>query len=132
MKYARSNAPLITFQSTENDSANRFHIDVYSDGAVGTKKDDAARGGVISFRRNGDIVHPLFWLSCRLRRVARSCATAEILVDVDALDKAILHFCSCKRNSLFTLCGAYYGLKRIFKIIATKSLKNLKTKLTSP
>ena len=52
------------------------------------KEDNHPRGGYIIFPRNGDNNHPIFWSSRRLRRIARSSTTAEILSATDGLDKA--------------------------------------------
>jgi len=54
---------------------------------MGNKKDHIARSGYIIFRRTSEMVHPIFWSSRRLKRVARSSATAEILASAEAADK---------------------------------------------
>jgi len=87
VKQALRNAPVLTYCSTKDDH-QQFAMSVYSDGSPGSKKDEAARGGFILFRRHGDTVHPIYWSSRRLRRVARSSSTAEILSAADAVDKS--------------------------------------------
>ncbi len=54
---------------------------------MGTEKHSAVRGGFIIFRHFGTIIYPILWSPSRLRRVARSSATAEILSAADAMDK---------------------------------------------
>lgn len=88
IRYAIKNAPTLTFKTVPASHSSEFSYAVYSDGSMGTKKDDAARGGFIIFRCNGKISHPIYWHSRKLRRVARSSATAEILSAADAMDKA--------------------------------------------
>lgn len=88
VSYAISNAPVLVFKSTNLSTDDSFKIEVYSKASMGSKKDNFPRGGYIVFRRFGDIVHPIFWNSRKLRRSARSSATAEILAAADAVDKS--------------------------------------------
>ena len=88
VKYSCKKPPVLVFKPPKISSLSRSHFEVYSDGSMGTKKESAARGGFIILRRFGSIVHPIFWNSRRLRRVARSSATAEILSAADAVDKS--------------------------------------------
>ena len=73
--------------------SRKFYLDVYSDAKMISKGDCGAREGYIIFRRSGDAVHPLYWISRKLRRVARSSSTAEILAAADACDKAMYIRC---------------------------------------
>jgi len=67
----------------------KSHIDVYSDASPPSNKDLGSRGGYIIYRRFGDITHPIMWQSRKLRRVARSSSTAEILAAASAVDMGI-------------------------------------------
>ncbi len=55
---------------------------------MSAKAEGGSRGGFIVFRRSGDTVHPIYWSSRKLKRVARSSSTAEILAAADAIDMA--------------------------------------------
>lgn len=55
-----------------------FKLQSISDASMATA-DEAARGGFLIFRRCGDIVHPIYWIARKLKRVARSSSTAELL-----------------------------------------------------
>ena len=81
--------------------------------------DDHGRGGYIIFRRNGDITHPIFWLSRKLRRVARSSTTAEILSAADALDKA--HYLRTLVSEFYKNSHLHCGTDSnfLFKLIPT-------------
>lgn len=68
-----------------------FTLDIISDGAMAGAgpSDTKGREGYIIFRRYGDIVHPIQWCARRLRRVARSSATVEILAAADAMSNGL-------------------------------------------
>ncbi len=53
-----------------------------------TKTTGGSHGGFIILRRSGDVVHPIYWSSLKLLRVARSSSTAEILAAADEADMA--------------------------------------------
>eukprot|EP00171_Calliarthron_tuberculosum_P005283 IDg5283t1 len=84
LKYAKRYEPCITFNHPANGC--KFHLDTYTDASMAGKKENGARGEFIIFRRCGDTVHPIYWSSRKLRRVARSSSTAEILAAADAVD----------------------------------------------
>jgi len=117
-RYALKAAPVLTFRP--GSTAAPFHFDVYSDGAMGSKKDDAARGGFIIFRRSGDIVHPIIWNSRRLRRVARSSATAEILSAADAVDKALYLSALCAEIHYAHAVAQATDSRGLWELIATQ------------
>lgn len=73
--------PKLQFLSTSADS--EFHLEAYSDAAMSNKNSNEGRNGFIIFRRCGDIVHLIHWNARKLRRVARSSTTAEILGAAD-------------------------------------------------
>ena len=87
IKYAKQAEPMVTFHKTNNQE--RFHLDVVTDAAMANKKESAPRGGYVILRRKGDLVHPIHWSSRKLRRVARSSSTAEVLAAADAHDFGI-------------------------------------------
>ncbi len=86
IRYSKKYEPCISFPSSE--AGSKFHFDVYSDASMSSKSEEGARGGFVIFRRSRDIVHPIYWSSRKLRRVARSSSTAEILAAADAIDMA--------------------------------------------
>ena len=76
--------PFLHFPTTCIDSS--FDVEVYTDASMWSKKDPYARGGYVVYRRSGDVVHPIHWHSRKLKSVARSSSTAEILAAADAYD----------------------------------------------
>lgn len=60
-----------------------FTLHALSDASMSTST-DAARSSFLFFRRNGDVVHPICWNARKLRRVALSSSTAELLAASDA------------------------------------------------
>lgn len=67
-----------------HSTANQgFCLQAMSDASMNTST-EAARGGFVIFRRAGDIIHPICWSARKLRRVARSSSTAELLAASDA------------------------------------------------
>lgn len=72
MKYAHSNSLYLSLKLFQNIRLLCFFFEFYSDSAIETKKDSAARGGFIIFHRSVEIVHPISQLSRKIRRVARS------------------------------------------------------------
>lgn len=95
IKYAINKAPVATIRSVseKKKTNNSFSIDVYPDGAMVTQKKGTARGRYIMFRRCGEIFNPIFWASRRLRRVARSSGTAEIIAEVYSMNKSAINLC---------------------------------------
>lgn len=113
IKYGKETSPHIYFKSS---TQGKFSIEVNSDASMATKSGDKAREGFIVFRRNENIVHPIYWCSRHLRRVARSSATAETLASADAVDfglylQALLneisysHFLSLTTDSNIVWCN---------------------------
>ncbi len=78
----KQHIPKLQFISTP--AGQKFQLEAYSDAAMSNKKCNEGRNGFIIFRRWGDIVHPIYWNARKLRRVARSSTTAEILGAADA------------------------------------------------
>ena len=86
VKYALGISHCITYE--RGSSIGTFSLDIYSD-ATCPKDHDQSREGYIIFRRCNDVTHPIFWMSRKLQRVARSSSTAEILGAADSVDKAL-------------------------------------------
>eukprot|EP00171_Calliarthron_tuberculosum_P022319 IDg22319t1 len=84
IKKEKLKVPEIHFAQPSRHSM--YSLEVCSDASMTNKNGDSARGGFIIFRRNGDTVHPIHWSSKKIRRVARSSSTAEILAAADAID----------------------------------------------
>lgn len=63
--------------------ASPFTLQSVSDASMATA-DESARGGFLIFRRCGDVTHPIYWSARKLKRVARSSSTAELLAASDA------------------------------------------------
>jgi len=83
IKTVKKESTSIIFKSTER---GKFSIEVNSDAAMASKSEGKPREGYLVFRRNGDTVHPIYWCSRQLKRVARSSGTAETLASADAVD----------------------------------------------
>eukprot|EP00171_Calliarthron_tuberculosum_P002820 IDg2820t1 len=66
-------------QFSQPRNAAKYTLEVHSDASMMHKNGDGARGAFTIFRRCGDTVHPIHWCTRKLRRVARSSSTAEIL-----------------------------------------------------
>ena len=49
INYALRNAPVLAFHSTKSKVHKNFHVEVYTDGATGNKKEDGGREGYILF-----------------------------------------------------------------------------------
>ena len=86
VKYAMSISHDVLYAKSE--ASGKFYLDIYSD-ATCSKDGLNSREGFIIFRRLNDYVHPIYWMSRKLRRIARSSSTAEILGASDALDKGL-------------------------------------------
>jgi len=86
---------------------------------MGSKKEAVARSGYIIFRRCNDIVHPIYWNSRRLRRVARSSATAEILSAADATDRALYLARLCKEICYAHSVSQVTDSRGLFELVAT-------------
>jgi len=74
IKSVKKEATCIIFKSTEK---GKFSIEVNSDAAMASKSEGKPREGYLVFRRNGDTVHPIYWVSRQLRRVAPSYASTH-------------------------------------------------------
>ena len=87
IRYAKGHPPEVKFETCHNKGP--FMLDVIADAAMANKMQEAPREGYIIVRRYRDTVHPIFWNSRKLRRVARSSGTAETLAASDAVDFGI-------------------------------------------
>lgn len=81
VKVNKKHTPTLLFNTVKKPGD--FSLEVYSDAAMSNKNDNDGRFGFIIFRRHGDFVHPIYWNARKLRRVARSSITAEILAAAD-------------------------------------------------
>ena len=84
-----------------------------------SKNEKHTRGGYIIFRRNSETTRPIFWLSRRLRRVARSSSTAEISSAADALGEA--HYLNCLVGEIYkeSQLDCTTDSRSLFQLIAT-------------
>lgn len=97
LRYLKKNPPKLLFnnfnisqESTGTSSkTSPLYLDVYTDALLYRKCGDNPREGFIIFRRYQDIVHPIYWISRKIRRAARSSATAETIAASDAMDSAL-------------------------------------------
>jgi len=119
VRYALKAPPVLTFRRASQPDEKGFHFEVYSDGSMGSKKEAVARSGYIIFRRCNDIVHPIYWNSRRLRRVARSSATAEILSAADATDRALYLARLCKEICYAHSVSQVTDSRGLFELVAT-------------
>ena len=87
VRVVRKSNPTLLFNRPISNAP--FHLDVLTDAAMSNKNSTGARGGLLIFRRSGDVVHPIHWQSRKLRRVARSSSTAEIIAAADGTDFAL-------------------------------------------
>lgn len=87
VKAIKKTTPEIAFLAPAADAT--FKLDVYSDAAMPRKTDNGAKGGVLIVRRAGDVIHPIYWQSLKLRMVARSSTTAELIAAADGLEFAL-------------------------------------------
>lgn len=87
VKYALSIASPLRFDPLP--SRAQFTVDIYSGASMDNKGDNHGRGRHVIFCWCGEVVHPISWFSHKLRRMACSTSTAEILVSSNAMDKGI-------------------------------------------
>lgn len=73
----------VTFLAVPDGST--FGLQGISDASMATTS-EAARGGLMILRRAGDVVHPISWSARKLKRVARSSSTAELLAASDVVN----------------------------------------------
>ena len=68
-KYALDNAPVLVFRTQNSRRNTDSRLEIYTDGAKGTKKENRARGVNNIFKHDEDITHPTFWTSHRLQKL---------------------------------------------------------------
>jgi len=82
--HSRRTIPQLLF-SSEFDPSRPSELVAFSDAALCGKKEEGGRAGFIIVRMQGDIIHPISWSARKLKRVARSSSTAELLGAADAV-----------------------------------------------
>lgn len=82
VKSDKQNVPTILFRSPYESV--RFDMADMSDASMSPTSEGGRRGAYILYRRCGDVIHPIFWSARKLRRIARSSMTAELLAASDA------------------------------------------------
>lgn len=87
LKYDKQNSPTILFKTPSQ--SGKFTLEAISDASMSSASEGGGRGAYIIYRRTGEIVHPLFWNARKLRRVARSSSTAELLAASDAASNLV-------------------------------------------
>lgn len=83
----KRHAPVLNFNYPHNHT--RFELEAISDASMSPATEGGGRGGYIIFRRCGDTIHPVQWSARKLRRVARSSSTAELLSASDAASSIV-------------------------------------------
>lgn len=120
--FDKKTTPTLEFKSPSIQD-NKFSLEVYTDAAVGAKNDMSGRLGYVIYRRCGDTTHPIHWGAHKLRRVARSSATAEILAASEGTS-AVLYLQSL-------LAEIQYAHDTVL-VTDSKSVYNLVTSIREP
>lgn len=94
-----------------------------SDGATAVANETKGRSGHIIFHRQGDIVHPIQWSARKLRRVARSSATAEILSAAKSMSNGLY-----LREIISELCATPH----VELTVDSTALQSLSTSIKEP
>ena len=82
LKWDKRTTPTICYNTPSQSGT--FILEAISDASMSSISEEGGRGAYLIYRRCNDIVHPLFWNARKLRRVARSSSTAELLAASDA------------------------------------------------
>lgn len=89
LKRLKRNPAELHFLAPNRTVWNPFVVDIISDAAMAAVGETKGRGGYIIFRRSNHVVHPIQWSARKLRRVARSSVTAEVLGAADAMSNGL-------------------------------------------
>lgn len=111
------------FHAPNHNIEKQFVIDIISDGATAVADETRGRSGHIIFRRQGQIVHPIQWSARKLRRVARSSATAEILSAAEAMSNGLY-----LREVMAEICT----IPHVELTVDSTSLQSLSTSIKEP
>lgn len=86
VKFDKKNVPTLTFVSPNTGT---FSLEATSDAAMSKASEGGGRGAFVIVRRSGDVIHPIYWSARKLRRMARSSSTAELLAASDAANALV-------------------------------------------
>lgn len=121
MKSDKASAPSLLFNHPPNQGD--FSLEAISDASMSSASEGGGRGACVVVRRSGDIIHPIFWSSRKLRRVARSSSTAELLAASDAVSRLIYLQALVAEIS-------YHHTARL--VVDSRALLNLATSIREP
>lgn len=117
----KRNPRMLTFRPPKQST--QFELEVLSDASMAPFNEGGGCGGYIVFRRNGDIIHPIIWSARKLRRVARSSSTAELLAASNATSAAVY---------LQELLGEISYRPKVCVLVDSRALMNLATSIKEP
>lgn len=84
LRFDKKQTPTLRFASPP-EKGQQFSLEAISDASMAKASEGGARGAYVIMRRLGDVTHPIHWSAKKLRRVARSSSTAELLAASDAV-----------------------------------------------
>ena len=87
LKWDKRHVPTLLYNSP-NTSGN-YILEAISDASMSSTSEGGGRGAYLIYRRHNDTIHPLYWSARKLRRVARSSSTAELLAASDAASNLV-------------------------------------------
>lgn len=104
-------------------SAREFTLEAVSDASMSPITEGGGRGAYIIMRRQNDTIHPIYWSARKLRRVARSSSTAELLAASDAVSTL---------TYMQQLLGEITYRPRSSMFVDSRALLNLATTIREP
>lgn len=121
LKFDKKHTPALCF--LKPSSGSKFSLEAISDAAMSPISEGGGRGAHIIIRRNGDVSHPIYWSARKLRRVARSSSTAELLSASDAASSLIY---------LQHLMEEFVYHHEATMVVDSRALLNLSTSIREP